>query len=128
MVVFQAQEVSFTTVKAWEYNMTGHAEGCVDTYLALAGKKADSLKLVATPCIDDHQLSEEDFVVRGELADIACRVVLKVLYTARMCRVDVLYAVNALARDVTRWNVACDKRLHRLMCYLHHTKDYTQQC
>ena len=39
-----------------------------------------------------------------------------------------MYAVNALAREVTRWNVACDKRLHRLISYIHHYQDWVQTC
>ena len=35
-----------------------------------------------------------------------------------------LWTVNALARDVTRWCRACDKKLHRLVSYIHHTKHY----
>ena len=33
-----------------------------------------------------------------------------------------------LAREVTRWTVACDRRLHRLICYMHQTADYAQIC
>ena len=35
--------------------------------------------------------------------------VLMVLYAARMGRPDFYWAVNTLAREVTRWSVACDK-------------------
>ncbi len=43
-------------VRAWEYNMTGHAASCVEKYFGLSGFDASSLKHVAHPCIDDHQL------------------------------------------------------------------------
>jgi hypothetical protein len=36
-----------------------------------------SLKQVATPCLDDHQIAPEDFTVKGKLSDVAARVVLK---------------------------------------------------
>ena len=45
---------------------------------------------------------------------------------ARMVRPDILWAVNILAREVTKWTVACDKRLHKLMGYLLYTKDWRQ--
>ncbi len=48
--------------------MKGHAAQCVDRYLELAKIKVDTLKLVSTPCIDDHQLRPEDFVTNGELS------------------------------------------------------------
>jgi hypothetical protein len=47
--------------KAYHYDMTGHAKQCVDKCLELAKTTLQSLKKVATPCIDDHQLAPEDF-------------------------------------------------------------------
>ena len=108
--------------------MTGHAEQCVDKYLELANLSIKSLKQVATPCMDDHQLAPEDFDNKGALEPVCARIVLKVLFLARMSRPDLLWSVNVLARDVTRWNVACDKRLHRLISYLHSTKEWIQLC
>ena len=103
------------TIKAYHYDMSGHAEQCVDRYLELAKVTKDVLKPVPTPCIDDHMFSPEEFESRGKLTEVAARIVLKCLYTARMGRPDTLWAVNTLAREVTRWNVACDKRLLRLI-------------
>ena len=51
---------------------------------------------------------------------------MKVLYGARMARFDLLRAVCSLACCVTRWDTDCDKRLHRLMCYINSTKHYRQ--
>ena len=115
-------------VRGWHYKMWGHAEQCVDKYLELSGKGIDSLKEVKTPCIDDHMLNPEDFQNKGVLSPVCSRIVLKVLYLARQARPDILWSVNALAREVTKWNVACDKRLHRLIAYVHHTCKWTQQC
>ena len=42
----------------WQYDMTGHTKQCVEKYLELAGLKESSLKPVATPCIDDHQIAK----------------------------------------------------------------------
>ena len=108
--------------------MTGHARQCVEKYLELANKKEQDLKQVPTPCLDDHQMKPEDFEVKGELTAIADRIVLKALYLARVNRSDILWTVNVLAREVTKWNVACDKRLHRLMCYIHFTRDHVLTC
>ena len=44
-------------VQAYEYDMGGHAEQCIDRYLELAHKDETSLRVVATPCIDDHPVS-----------------------------------------------------------------------
>ena len=97
-------------------------------YLELANTELRSLSRVSTPCIDDHDIPPEDFETKGELSSQAARIVLKALYLARMSRLDILWTVNCLAREVTKWNKACDKRLHRLISYLHHTKHYVQTC
>ena len=106
----------------------GHGEQCVERYLELAKLPPGSRKAALTPGLDDHSLVDEDHETRGELAKDCARIVLKVLYLARMKRLDLLYSVNALARDVTRWTVACDKKLHRMIGYLNTTKDYSQIC
>jgi len=108
--------------------MSGHAKQCVEKYLELAKLDKKSLRNVPTPCLDDHQLCPEDFETTGKLSPVCARIVLKSLYLARMNRTDILWTVNVLARDVTRWNVACDKRLHRLICYLNCTSDHVLQC
>jgi len=105
-------------VQAWAYVMQGAAQGCVERYLELSGKKESELKRVATPCIDDHLLPPEDFATKGVLSTVCSKAVLKCLYMTRSARPELYWAVNALAREVTKWNVACDKRLHRLMCYI----------
>ena len=115
-------------VKGYQYEMCGHSEQCVERYLELTGKDESSLRQVATPCIDDHLIPPEDFEAKGEVSPVAARIVLKTLFVARMGRPDILWTVNALAREVTKWTVACDKRLHRLISWMHFTKDWVQQC
>ena len=83
---------------------------CVEKYCQLANLKIENLKSVETPCMDDHQFNPEDFESKGELGGIAARVVLKALYVARLGRPDCLWTINHLARYVTDWNKACDKR------------------
>ena len=46
------------------------------------------------------------------------KVLMKVLYAARMARFDLLRAVGALATKITKWDELCDRRLYRLMCYI----------
>ena len=115
-------------IKAYQYDMRGHAEQCILRYLELAKVERKTLKHVTTPCMDDHQFAPEDFVTTGKLATIASKSVLKVLYLARVGRPDLLWTVNDLARNVTKWNVACDRRLHRLISYLEHTREWVQTC
>ena len=95
--------------KAYQYVM-GHAEQCILKYLELAKLDRSSLKKVPTPCIDDHQIAPEDFENTGKLSPVCAKIVLKCLFLARMLRPDTLWTVNVLAREVTKWNPACDKK------------------
>ena len=52
----------------------------------------------------------------------------KCLYLARIGRPDILWSVNKLALSMTKWTKACDKRLSRLISYIHHTCEYKQYC
>ena len=49
-------------------------------------------------------------------------------HLARIGRPDILWSVNKLARSITNWTKACDKRLNRLISYTHHTCEYKQYC
>ena len=50
------------------------------------------------------------------------------LYLARIGRPDILWSVNKLARAITKWTRACDKRPGRLISYIHFTSEYKQYC
>ena len=49
---------------------------------------------------------------------------MKILYGARNVRPDLLKAVTYLACFFTKWTSQCDRRLHRLVCYIHSTCNY----
>ena len=84
---------------------------------------------LATPCIDDHQVKEEELGSVGEYQKYALELfVLKCLYLARIGRPDILWSVNKFARAVTKWTRACDKRWARLISYIHHTSEFKQHC
>ena len=113
---------------SWSYDMEGHAKKCVERYCELANKTTQQLYLVSTLCIDDHHFKEEELKSVGELSKVCSQIVLKFLYLARIGRPDILWSVNKLARSITKWTKACDKRLSRLISYIHHTSKYKQYC
>ena len=88
---------------------------------------SNSTKL-STPCIDDHHFKEEELKSAGELSEISSRIILKSLYLARIGRPDILWSVNKLARSITKWTKACDKRLNRLISKIHQTCENKQYC
>ena len=78
--------------------------------------------------MDDRQFKEEEMGSVGELSKVCSQIVLKFLYLALIARPDILWSVNKLARAVTKWTKACDKRLARLISYIHHTCEFRQYC
>ena len=63
-----------------------------------------------------------------ELSNTCSQIFLKCLYLERNGRPDILWSVNKLARSITKWTKACDKRLGRLISYIHHTSEHKQYC
>ena len=108
--------------------MDGHAKKCVKRYCELANKTTQQLYKVSTPCVDDHHFKEEETKSVGELSKVSSQIVLKCLYLARIVRLDILWSVNKIAQSITKWTKACDKRLCRLISYIHHTCEYKQCC
>ena len=78
--------------------------------------------------MDDHQFKEEEMGSVGELSTVCSQIVLKCLFLARIGWPDVLWSVNKLARAITKWTRACDRRLAQLISFIHHTNDYRQYC
>ena len=74
--------------------------------------------------VDEDSLTIPDW---GEevrlLAPSACSMLMKILYGARLARWDLLKVVQLLATRVSKWTLSCDKALHRLVCYIHTTRD-----
>ena len=87
------------------------------------GRGADSPRESAKGSSDTAGRSTE---VRGELAPHAASILMKLLYAARIARFDLLRNINTLARNVTKWTVKDDVRLHHLMidlmCYVNGSK------
>ena len=76
------------------------------------------LKPAASPYVNDGSLTDSDWDTRGSLSAEASRILMKVLWCARLARPDLNKAISDLTRRLTCWSVADDKRLHRLMSYL----------
>ena len=65
------------TISPWSYDMEGHAKKCVERFCELANKTTQQFYKVATPCIDDHQLKEEEIGSVGQLSTVCSHIVLK---------------------------------------------------
>ena len=111
-----------------QYNMKNFLESCVDAYCQLAKVDISSLKRASTPFHDNKVAKpKEDDEKSGRLQSIASKVLMKILFAARMARYDLLRATQALASRVTKWSEDCDVGLHRLVSYINSTLDLTMQ-
>ena len=64
---------------SWSYDIECHAKKCVERYCELANETTQQLYKVATPCIDDHQIKEEEMESIGELSKVCSQIVVKCL-------------------------------------------------
>ena len=92
----------------------------------LANKSTQQLHKVATPCLDNHQFKEEEMGSAGELSQVCTQIVLTCLLLTRIGRPDIIWSVKTVARAVTKWTEACDKRVARSISYVHHTCEFRQ--
>ena len=108
------------------YDMSNFLESCVENYCKLAKVSPSSLKEVPTPFTDAGiarpTLSEDE--KPGKLQPVASKILMKILFAARMARFDLLRATQSLASRVTKWSVECDVALHRLVAYINCTKHH----
>ena len=105
-------------ISSWSYDMEGHAKKCVERYCELANKTTQQLYKVSTPCIDDHHF-------QAELSQVC----------SQNCTEMFVFGKNWTTRysmvseqTCTIKTKACDKRVNRLISYIHHTCKYKQYC
>ena len=97
---FGIEDLAETACKAYE-----EMSGCM-------------LKLASTPCLLEGSLVDSDFEMRGNMAGEASRILMKILWGARLARPDLMERISDLIRRITTWSNADDRRLFRLMSYL----------
>ena len=116
-VYFERQVLKDGTIRMLT-NMRSYLVDAVKTYMSEKGVK--SLPYVATPYLDEVFTDDPDKLVIGEFSDSCASHLMKVLFSARMVRADLIVATTLLARRVAKWYSDEDRRLHRLMCYIFH--------
>ena len=110
-------------VRVMRYVMHGFNRACVERYKELAAGNVRKPRTNHTPFVEEAGVPLNDDV-NGVLSPHASQILMKVLYGARMGRMDLLRATNRLARMVTKWSKECDRRLHKLMAYLEYSADW----
>ena len=114
-------------VNVVSYDMKPFLQSCVKRYQELAGSQRGALKHVSTPFHEERiarPVADEN-EPKGVLQPIASKVLMKILFAARMSRFDP--CCPGLAARVTQWSTSCDAALRRLVCYIHSTLDLRLQ-
>lgn len=69
-------------------------------------------------------MNPDEDEITGTLAPVACKVLMKALWLARLARPDILKPIGDLASCVQKWSRNHDKQLLRLIQYLVGTCDH----
>ena len=117
--------VNWKTSILWEFlyffMVLWHGRSCEEMYGAIlwVGKQDDSTTLQSI-----YSMHRWPTLQRGRI-EICGRIVasmlsnsLKCLYLARIERPDIQWSVNKLARSITKWTKACDKRIDWCLTFI----------
>ena len=77
-----------------------------------------AVKLYRTPHVDEGSLVASDEADRGQVSNVAAKLVMKFMWLGRVSRPDLLVAINACAGHITKWTTNDDKRMTRLAGYV----------
>ena len=88
--LFENQSCMSKPVTTFTYDMEPFLESCVDRYVNLAGRDAKPVKHVSTPFYEERiaRPVADEKEQTGVLAPIAARILMKILFAARMARFD----------------------------------------
>ena len=113
--------VKFEESRALALECSDFACQCVSLYEELSGVQAKPFR---TPNCDEGSLVASNDETRGQLAGVAARLVMKLMWLCRIGRPDVMIGVVQCAKHVTCWSLNDDKRIQRIVGYLKSTSDY----
>ena len=84
----KSQPCTTKPVNSVTYDMKPFLQSCVDRYIPLAGDKGLKLNHVSTPFHDERiaRPVQDEKEEKGVLAPVAARVLMKILFAARMAR------------------------------------------
>lgn len=116
-VYFEREVLSDGTIQV-SCNMKSYLLDAVNTYMKESG--VSSLPYVATPYLDEVFTDDPGLLIQGKFESTCASHLMKLLFSARMVRADIIVATTLLARRVSKWFTDEDRRLHRLMCYVFH--------
>ena len=113
-------------ISSWSPDMEGHAKKCVKRYCGLANRTTQQLYKESTmhPWSPFRKGRNEICrrIVTNMLSNCSIKFILGTCWKTWYSKVS----VNELARSIRKWTKVCDKRLNRLISFIHNTCEYKQ--
>ena len=106
------------------FDMRPYAAQTVEFCCELCGIELKALKHVTSPALPESIMLEEETSGQGALSGNASKVLMRLLWLARLSRPDLAFIVGKLASNVTRWSQWDDRQLLRVISYLNATREY----
>ena len=113
--------------------MTGYSNGIVDKTRTVYSntvhgrQNSGRIPLVDTPAVEltSEMLEAPGMSDQGAFASECASIVMSLMYLARMCRLDLLFAVNRMSQFLSKWTKLADAMLLRCIGYLAKYPDLT---
>ena len=120
-------EPSLSDTVPWSYDVEGHSKKCVERKYDLSNKKIANYSKFAPPVLMTINFKRGNWRQLENYPEYTRRL-FQYVFLARSSRRDILWSVSNLARAITKWSKACDRRLVWLISYIHCASGYGQYC
>ena len=123
----QEQKESYFVQGSWSIDMESHAKNVRSDVVSWRTKRLNNSAKLQFHALMTIYSTNTNWELLENCEKIYSPIVLTCLYLARFGRPDIPWSVIKFARAVTKSTRGCDKRLVRLISYIHHTH-FKQQC
>ena len=124
-----SREITISSKSSYFFMVSWHGGSCKEVCgtILWVGKQDYSATLQSICSMHRWPpLQRRRIEIRGRIVK---KYALKLFWNAYFWHVlDDLWSVNKFARSIQKWAKACEKRLSRLISYIHHTCEYRQYC
>jgi len=121
--ILSVEGVAPNRITTIQYDMTEYFFSAKENYENVTGLKLKYVESPFVPIIDGKQL-DKLMATPGQLGPHAASFLMKLLFGVRMALPFISVPVQRLSRYITKWTAECDRRLHRLFCFVYSFHDW----
>jgi hypothetical protein len=104
-------------------SMNEYITQSIEMYEAACGPLPKRRALSPGFNIPSNWASDEALSSPGKNGRHSASLLMKLLYCARLCRLDCQFAIVSLSRAITKWSALDDRRMEQLFMYMRDTRD-----